>query len=163
MAYDENGNVVPDPIPASDVLGEAVSTHPVLTQLKEQIASLEQEKTSLQNKYDYVNRIATERGNELVTLQNKIRTLIVDAVEEDELGKTKAREILDECGIEATKTVTISGTITFSGHVEVSVFDEDILDDVRYQTSVSDLTVDFNGEYLDNLEYETEDVEWMDY
>ena len=163
MAYDENGNLVPDPIPASVVLGEAVSTHPVLTQLKEQIATLEQEKTSLQNKYDYVNRIATERGNSLVTLQNKIRTLIVDAVNEDELGKTKAQEILEECEIEATKTVAISGNITFSGTVEVSIFDDEALDDVRYNTNVSNLEVDFNGEELNGLDYDTEDVEWTDY
>jgi len=89
--------------------------------------------------------------------------LIVDAVAEDELGKTKAREILEECNIEATKTVSISGNITFSGTVEISVFDDEDLEDVRYNTNVSNLEVDFNGEELSGLEYDTEDVEWSEY
>jgi len=160
MAFDENGNVVPNPIPASVVLGEAVSTHPVLTQLNEKVAKLEEQLEQANRSKDYYMNIATERGNSLFTLQNQIRTLIVDAVAEDELGKTKAREILEECNIEATKTVSISGNITFSGTVEVSVFDDEALDDVSYNTSVSSLDVDFNGESLDNLDYDTEDVEW---
>lgn len=163
MAYDENGLLVPDPIPASVVLGEPVSEHPVLAQLKKQIENLEQSNESLSRNYAYMSKIATERGNELATLQNKIRTLIVDAVEEDELDKTKAKDILDECGIEATKTVSISGNITFSGQIEVSIFDDEALEDVRYNTSVSNLEVDFNGEELIGLEYDTEDVEWTDY
>ena len=162
MAYDENGLLVPDPIPAAVVLGESVN-HPVLAQLKEQISNLEQSNESLSRNYAYVSKIATERGNELATLQNKIRTLIVDAVNEDELGKTKAQEIFEECGIEATKTVAISGNITFSGTVEVSIFDDEALDDVRYNTNVSNLEVDFNGEELSGLEYDTEDVEWSEY
>jgi hypothetical protein len=162
MAFDENGNVVPNPIPASVVLGEAVSTHPVLTQLNEKVAKLEEQLEQANRSKDYYMNIATERGNSLFTLQNQIRTLIVDAVAEDELGKTKAREILEECNIEATKTVSISGNITFSGTVEVSVFDDEALDDVSYNTSVSSLDVDFNGESLDNLDYDTEDVEWTE-
>jgi hypothetical protein len=59
--------------------------------------------------------------------------------------------------------VSISGTISFAGTVEVSIFDEEALDDVRYNTNVSDLTVDFNGEELSGLDYDTEDVEWTDY
>jgi hypothetical protein len=59
--------------------------------------------------------------------------------------------------------VSISGTINFSGTVEVSIFDEEALDDVRYNTNVSDLSVEFNGDYLDGLDYDTDDVEWTDY
>jgi myo-inositol catabolism protein IolC len=94
-------------------------------------------------------------------LKSNVRQLIVDNI--DSLDRDFAEALAEAMDIELTKTVSISGTISFAGTVEVSIFDEEALDDVRYNTNVSDLTVDFNGEELSGLDYDTEDVEWTDY
>lgn len=161
MAYDENGNLVPDPIPASMVLGEAVSTHPVLTQLREQIETLTGQRDSWETDHNIMRERWVNAKAAIEALKSNVKQLIVDNI--DSLDKDFAEALAEAMDIELTKTVSISGTINFSGTVEVSIFDEDSLDDVRYNTNVSDLSVEFNGDYLDGLEYDTEDVEWTDY
>ena len=161
MAYDENGNIVPDPIPASAVLGETVSTHPVLAQLKEQIADLEHDRDSWKKDHDIMRDRWVNAKASIEAYKSNVKELIVDNI--DALDKDFAEALANAMDIELTKTVSISGSISFSGTVEVSIFDEDVLDNVRYNTSVSDLSVEFNGDYLDNLDYDTEDVEWTDY
>ena len=161
MAYDENGNIVPDPIPASAVLGETVSTHPVLAQLKEQIADLEHDRDSWKKDHDIMRDRWVNAKASIEAYKSNVKELIVDNI--DALDKDFAEALANAMDIELTKTVSISGSISFSGTVEVSIFDEDVLDNVRYNTSVSDLSVEFNGDYIDNLDYDTEDVEWTDY
>jgi hypothetical protein len=174
MAYDENGNLVPDPIPASLVLGEAMnnynpetnefeaqSTHPVLAQLKEQIETLTGQRDSWKQDHDIMRDRWVNAKAATEALKSNVKELIVENI--DSLDKDFAEALAEAMGIELTKTVAISGTINFSGTVEVSIFDEEALDDVRYNTNVSDLSVEFNGDYLDSLEYDTEDVEWSDY
>ena len=160
MAYDENGNIVPDPIPASAVLGETVSTHPVLAQLKEQIADLEHDRDSWKKDHDIMRDRWVNAKASIEAYKSNVKELIVDNI--DSLDKDFAEALAEAMDIELTKRVSISGTINFSGTVEVSIFDEDVLDNVRYNTYVSDLTVEFNGESLDDLDYETEDVEWQE-
>ena len=161
MAYDENGNLVPDPIPASLVLGEAVSTHPVLTNLKEQIETLTGQRDSWERDHNIMRDRWVNAKAAIEALKSNVRQLIVDNI--DSLDRDFAEALAEAMDIELTKTVSISGTISFAGTVEVSIFDEEALDDVRYNTNVSDLTVDFNGEELSGLDYDTEDVEWTDY
>lgn len=161
MAYDENGNLVPDPIPASLVLGEAVSTHPVLAQLKEQIETLTGQRDSWERDHNIMRDRWVNAKAAIEALKSNVRQLIVDNI--DSLDRDFAEALAEAMDIELTKTVSISGTISFAGTVEVSIFDEEALDDVRYNTNVSDLTVDFNGEELSGLDYDTEDVEWTDY
>ena len=160
MAYDENGNLVPDPIPASAVLGEAVNAHPVLTQFKEQIADLQHKSDSWQKDYEIMKERWVNSKAAIEAYKSNVKELIVDNI--DSLDRDFAEALAEAMDIELTKRVSISGNITFSGTVEVSIFDEDALEDVRYNTSVSDLSVEFNGEYLDDLDYETEDVEWQE-
>jgi hypothetical protein len=161
MAYDENGNLVPDPIPASLVLGEAVSEHPVLAQLKEQIETLTGQRDSWITDHNIMRDRWVNAKAAIEALKSNVKQLIVDNI--DSLDKDFAEALAEAMGIELTKTVAISGSISFSGTVEVSIFDEESLDDVRYNTNVSDLSVEFNGDYLERLEYDTEDVEWSDY
>jgi hypothetical protein len=161
MAYDENGNLVPDPIPASMVSGEAVSTHPVLTSLREQIETLTGQRDSWERDHNIMRDRWVNAKAAIEALKSNVRQLIVDNI--DSLDRDFAEALAEAMDIELTKTVAISGSISFSGTVEVSIFDEEALDDVRYNTNVSDLTVDFNGEELSGLDYDTEDVEWMDY
>ena len=161
MAYDENGNLVPDPIPASLVSGEAVSTHPVLTNLKEQIETLTGQRDSWERDHNIMRDRWVNAKAAIEALKSNVKQLIVDNI--DSLDRDFAEALAEAMDIEMTKTVSISGTISFAGTVEVSIFDEEALDDVRYNTNVSDLTVDFNGEELSGLDYDTEDVEWSDY
>lgn len=160
MAYDENGNIVPNPIPASVVLGEAVSTHPVLTQLKEQIETLTGQRDSWKQDHDIMRDRWVNAKAAIEALKSNVKELIVDNI--DSLDKDFAKALAEAMDIELTRRVSISGNITFSGTVEVSIFDEDVLDDVRYNTYASGLEVEFNGDQLDNLDYETEDVEWQE-
>jgi myo-inositol catabolism protein IolC len=162
MAYDDEGNLVPDPIPASVVLGEAViPNHPVLAQLKEQIETLTGQRDSWITDHNIMRDRWVNAKAAIEALKSNVKQLIVDNI--DSLDKDFAEALAEAMDIELTKTVAISGTINFSGTVEVSIFDEEALDDVRYNTNVSDLSVEFNGDYLDGLEYDTEDVEWTDY
>ena len=162
MAFDENGNIVPDPIPASLVLGETViPEHPVLAQLKEQIETLTGQRDSWKQDHDIMRDRWVNAKASIEAYKSNVKELIVENI--DSLDRDFAQALAEAMDIELTRTVSISGTINFSGTVEVSIFDEDVLDDVRYNTNVSDLNVEFNGEYLDNLDYETEDVEYSDY
>jgi hypothetical protein len=158
MAYDENGNLVPDPIPASVVLGEAVSTHPVLVQYQDKINDLENDRDSWKRDHDIMRERWVNAKAAIEAYKSNVKELIVDNI--DSLDKDFAEALAEAMDIELTRRVSISGAINFSGTVEVSIFDD--LDDVRYNVNVSDLSVDYNGEYLDDLDYETEDVEWTE-
>jgi len=161
MAYDENGNLVPDPIPASVVLGEAVSTHPVLAQLREEIETLTGQRDSWITDHNIMRDRWVNAKAAIEALKSNVKELIVENI--DGLDKDFAEALAEAMGIELTRTVAISGSISFSGTVEVSIFDEEVLDDVRYNTNVGELSVEFNGDQLDSLDYDTEDVEWSDY
>jgi hypothetical protein len=145
----------------ADVPNTAVSNHPVLQQLKDKIEDLEHLADSWKIDHDIMKERWIQGLAAIEAIKSNVKEAIVSAVEADDLGKTTAMEIFEACEIEHTKSVTISGNISFSGNVEVSVFD-DTLDDVRYNTSVSNLEVEFNGENLRHLEYDTDDVEWED-
>ena len=160
MAYDENGNLVPDPIPADVVLGQAVGVHPVLVQYQEQIETLTGQRDSWKQDHDIMRDRWVNSKAAIEAYKSNVKELIVDNI--DSLDRDFAEALAEAMDIELTKRVSISGTINFSGTVEVSIFDEDALDDVRYNTNVSDLSVEFNGDYLDNLDYETDDVEWQE-
>ena len=158
MAYDENGNVVPDPIPASVVLGEAVGIHPVLVQYQEKINDLENDRDSWKRDHDIMRERWVNAKAAIEAYKSNVKELIIDNI--DSLDKDFAEALANAMDIELTRRVSISGAINFSGTVEVSIFED--LDDVRYNVNVSDLSIDYNGEYLDDLDYETEDVEWSE-
>ena len=140
---------------------EPVNNHPVLQQLKDKIEDLEHLAESWKTDHDIMKERWINGLAAIEAIKSNVKEAIVSAVEADDLGKTTAMEIFEACEIEHTKSVTISGNIAFSGNVEVSVFD-DALDDVRYNTNVSSIEIEFNGENLRHLEYDTDDVEWED-
>lgn len=159
MAYDENGNLVPDPIPASVVLGEAViPNHPVLAQLKEQIETLEGQRDSWKQDHDIMRDRWVNAQAAIEALKSNVKNLILenhDNVDEDFL-----KELAEAMEIELTKSISVQGTINFSGTVEVSIFED--LDDISYNVSVDSLDVSAYGENLWHLDYETEDVSYED-
>jgi hypothetical protein len=157
MAYDDEGNLVPDPIPASLVLGEAViPNHPVLAQLKEQIATLEGQRDSWKRDHDIMRERWVNSQAAIEALKSNVKNLILenhDNVDEDFL-----KELAEAMEIELTKSISISGTINFSGTVEVSIFED--LDDIRYNVDVDSLDVSAYGSDLYRFDYDLEDVEY---
>lgn len=137
-------------------------THPVLKQLQDKIADLEHDRDSWKQDHDIMKERWVNGLAAIDAIKSNVKNAILEAVAEDELGKTRARELFEACEIEATKSVTISGSISFSGQVEVSVFDEDVLEDVRYNLSTNNLEIEFNGEYLSGIDYDIEEAEWED-
>ena len=87
MAYDEQGNLVPDPIPASLVLGEAViPNHPVLAQLKEQIETLEGQRDSWITDHNIMRDRWVNAKAAIEALKSNVKNLILenhDNVDED--------------------------------------------------------------------------------
>ena len=141
---------------------EPVNNHPVLQQLKDKIADLEHDRDSWKQDHDIMKERWVKGLGEINSLKEKFKEAIAEAVGADDLGKTEGMAILDECGIDHTKSVTISGTISFSGTVDVSIFETDVLDDVSYNVSANHLEVEFNGEYLSGLDYNTDEADWED-
>jgi hypothetical protein len=158
MAYDENGNLVPDPIPASLVLGEAVSTHPVLAQLKDKIEDLENDRDSWKRDHDIMRERWVNAQAAIEALKSNVKTLIIDNV--DDLDKDFLKELAEAMEIELTKSISVQGAINFSGTVEVSIFED--LDDISYNVSVDSLDMSAYGQDLWHLDYETEDVTYED-
>jgi hypothetical protein len=157
MAYDENGNLVPDPIPASLVLGEAViPNHPVLAQLKEQIATLEGQRDSWKTDHDIMRERWVNARAAIEALKSNVKELILENYED--LDKDFVQALAEAMEIELTKSISISGTINFSGTVEVSIFED--LDDIRYNVDVDSLDVSAYGSDLYRFDYDLEDVEY---
>ena len=140
MAYDENGLIVPDPIPASVVLGEAVeSEHPVLKSLKDRIAELEREVAVVKGNSDNYRNRWNELCNQRYTLENALRTF----VEDEELSMDIAGQIAEIFDINLTKTIDVELTFKVSVSVEVPLGSELTADDVADYVSIS---VDYSGE-----------------
>jgi hypothetical protein len=137
--FDENGNVIPSPIPASVVLGQSVeSEHPVLSGLKTRIAELEREvEVTKGNSDNYRNRW-NELCNQRFTLENALRTF----VEDEEIELNIAQQIADIFNIALTKTIDVELTFKVSVSVEVPIGDEMTADDVADNVSIS---VDYYG------------------
>lgn len=136
---DENGLVVPDPIPASVVLGESVvSEHPVLTPLKNRIAELEREVEVVKGNADnYRNRWNT-LTSQRYTLENALRTF----VEDEEIEIEVAQKLADIFDIVLTKTIDVELTFKVTVSVEVPLGEEMTADDVADNVSIS---VDYYG------------------
>jgi hypothetical protein len=150
--FDENGNVVPSPIPASVVLGQSVeSEHPVLSGLKTRIAELEREvEVTKGNSDNYRNRW-NELCNQRYTLENALRTFVED--EEIEIGI--AQQLADIFNIALTKTIDVELTFKVTVSVDVPLGDEMSVDDVADNVSIS---VDYSGEGdLNSSDYDLDD------
>jgi hypothetical protein len=138
--FDENGNVIPSPIPASVVLGQSVeSEHPVLKTLKDRITELEREvEITKRNSDNYRNRWS-ELNNQKYTFENALRTF----VEEEEIELNIAEQLAEIFDITLTKTIDLELTYKVSVSVEVPIGSELTSDDVADYVSIS---VDYSGE-----------------
>jgi len=139
MAFNENGLIVPDPIPASVVLGESVvSEHPVLTPLKNRIAELEREVEVVKGNADNYRNRWNILANQRYTLENALATF----VEDEEIEIDVAQKIADIFDISLTKKIDVELTYKVTVSVEVPLGDDVSVDDVADNVSIS---VDYYG------------------
>jgi hypothetical protein len=76
------------------------------------------------------------------------------------ITNTGAKEIADIFGLEITKTVSVSGNISFAGQIEISIFeDTDELD--RYELE-AELSVSYGYNDLSRFDYDLDSVEFED-
>lgn len=88
-----------------------------------------------------------------------LEKLLVNLIDKELITNTGAQEIAELIGINPTKTVTVTGNISFTGQLEMSIFDDtDNLD--RYDISVSGLDIDYNYDSLNHLDYDLDSVEF---
>lgn len=98
------------------------STHPVLQQLKDQIADLEAKVTKSAEldaeRVQNFNRIRNEKW----AYEEKVKTVLVDALEDHDEDTVKY--IAEQLGVELTKTKQYEVNVTFTIDVEYEIGDE---------------------------------------
>lgn len=137
MAFDENGNVVPDPIKADEVLNAI--PHPVLIKQTQRIEELMREVEVLKNNSDNYRKRWSDLNDKKYTLENALRTF----VEDEEIEMDIASQIADIFDITLTKTIDLELTFKVSVSVEVPLGSDVSADDVADYVSIS---VDYSGE-----------------
>ena len=170
MAVDEFGNVVPDPIPAREVIANMTdaplvtppvhSTHPVLQQLKDEITDLQSQVEKLQEREQFYKNLSAERASKIDAIQNSLKDVLKQKFEDGDLDSEVAKYIAEACEVEVTREMAITGTISWSGRVEVSIFED--TDELRWNTDIDSLSISYNGDDLYDLDYDMEDVESAD-
>ena len=93
-------------------------------------------------------------------IRNNLGELLKTQIEHELVTNTGAKEIAELVGCQLTKTVNVSGSINFSGQIEISIFeDTDELD--RYELE-ADLNVAYGYDALGNFDYDLDSVEFED-
>jgi len=145
----------PSPIEQGTLIGIAVDTK--IEELQKELEGVKAElDASRANADDWRNR-QTYVYNQLGEMQDRLKGILTELVNSGSIEKEYAKTIADHCGIEVTRYIGVSGNITFSANVEVSVFDEDDLD--THNFSATYLCLDYNGEEVIDLNYDIEHVE----
>jgi hypothetical protein len=117
--------------------------------------------SDLQKELELSKASATRWEENYYSERNKVNTLeqVLPKMVSDELiTNTGAKEIADIFGLEITKSVNVSGTITFSGQIEISIFD-DVDDLSRYELD-ADVNVSYGYDSLSSFDYDLDSVEF---
>jgi len=126
MAFDENGNLVPNPIPASVVLGQTMSnesSHPVLSSLNEEIARLQKEVFENRGKMrDYIQTVKDVLIDVHANYDGDVDTIVA---------------IADQLDIELTQTVSVEKNVTLNIDIEVPFGTTIDLDNLEYDLDIS--------------------------
>lgn len=130
------------------------SQHPVLHALNEKTARLEVDNINLRNRI-------SELQTTSYSIADQVKEIILEAVPDEEMSEDVAKKLAKLFSLELTKTITVSGTISFSGRAEVSIF-EDISAgrELVYNTDASDLSISVYGYELDRFDYDVDDVDF---
>jgi len=93
-------------------------------------------------------------------IRNNLGELLKTQIEHELVTNTGAKEIAELVGVELTKTVNVSGTLSFSGQIEISIFDD--TDELNRYELEADLNVAYGYDALGNFDYDLDSVEFED-
>jgi hypothetical protein len=110
--------------------------------------------TELKEKWYNSNQSAI---NASYTRENAVRSWLIEQVSENDLKREPAEALASIMGFEATRTVSISGTVSFTGELEVSIFESEP-EFSQYDAEINYFDVAINGEDVVNLDYGVEDL-----
>ena len=94
----------------------------------------------------------------LSDIRDNLGELLKTQIEHELITNTGAKEIAELVGIELTKTVTVTGSVSFQGTIEISIFDD--TDDLSQYDMEVDLSVTHNYDSMNNFDYDVESVEF---
>jgi hypothetical protein len=130
------------------------------TALAMQIGDLKKDIEVLENKAKRWEENYYREARQIDEIRNNLGELLKTQIEHELVTNAGAKEIAELVGCQLTKTVNVSGTMSFSGQIEISIFeDTDELD--RYELE-ADLNVAYGYDALGNFDYDLDSVEFED-
>jgi hypothetical protein len=128
------------------------------TALAMQITDLQKElELSKANANDWSNR-HSEAQTTLRDMRYNLGELLKTQIEHELITNTGAKEIAELVGLDLTKSVNVSGTITFSGQIEISIFDD--VDELSRYDVEADVNVSYEYDSLNSFDYDVDSVEF---
>ena len=128
------------------------------TALAMQISDLNKELAlSHANANDWRERFGKEQ-NKISEIRENLGELLKTQIEHELITNTGAKEIAELVGIELTKTVTVTGSVSFQGTIEISIFDD--TDDLSQYDLEVDLNVSHSYDSLNSFDYDVESMEF---
>jgi hypothetical protein len=106
---------------------------------------------------DWRERYGKEQ-NKIYEIRNNLGELLKTQIEHELITNTGAKEIAELVGIELTKTVTVTGSVSFQGTIEISIFDD--ADELSQYDIEVDLNVSHDYDSLNNFDYDVESMEF---
>jgi hypothetical protein len=106
---------------------------------------------------DWRERFGKEQ-NMIYEIRNSLGELLKTQIEHELITNTGAKEIAELVGIELTKTVTVTGTVSFQGTIEISIFDD--ADELSQYDLDVDMNVTHDYDCINNFDYDVESMEF---
>lgn len=138
------------------------STHPVLQQLKDRIVELE---LTVTNQATAIGDLRSKNYNQLVDhsgFKQNVIDLLTEGLASGDISNDLAEKWARDLDIELTREVLVSGTISFSGKVSISIFEDIDRYSLMSNVSVDSLDISAYGQDLDSFDYDLDDVEGED-
>lgn len=138
------------------------SEHPVLLQYKNRIAELE---LTVTNQATAISDLRSKNYDQLVKhsgFKQTVTDLLTEGLESGDISQELAEKWAKDLDIELTREVLISGTISFSGKVHVSIFEDIDRYNLMSNVSVDSLDISAFGQDLERFDYDVDDIEGED-
>jgi hypothetical protein len=130
------------------------------TALAMQIGDLKKDIEVLENKAKRWEENYYREARQIDEIRKNLGELLKTQIDHELVTNAGAKEIAELVGCQLTKTVNVSGSINFSGQIEISIFeDTDELD--RYELE-ADLNVAYGYDALSSFDYDLDSVEFED-
>lgn len=111
--------------------------------------------TELKEKWYNSNQSAI---NTAYTRENAVKSWLIEQVSDNDLKREPAEALAEIMGFEATRTVAVTGTVSFTGELEVSIFESN-REFGAYDAEINYFDVAIEGVDVVNLDYGVEDLD----